>query len=504
MPSPTPSRHRLTAFLVSLLSVGLGLLPALTPSRAADLEGRRPNIVLIMSDDQGYGEIGAHGNPVIQTPHLDRLHAGSVRWTDFQVSPTCAPTRSALLTGRHEFKNGVTHTIFERERLTPKATTLAQVLQTAGYTTGIFGKWHLGDEDAWQPGQRGFNEVFIHGGGGIGQTFPGSCGDAPDNRYFDPAIRHNGRFVKTHGYCTDVFFDQAIEWIGTQSAAGQPFFAYVTPNAPHDPFVSPGAAFEAPYRNRGLSTNAIAYYAMISNLDENIGRLQARLRDWRIETNTLVIFLTDNGHSVPDLFNAGMRGMKGGPYQGGTRVPSFWFWPETLRPGDRRQLSAHLDVFRTLTDLAGATLTPNVARQVEGRSLLPLLANPQADWPDRTLVTHVGRWEQGQVATAKFRQCSIRNQRFRLVNNTELYDLEADPGETHNRIADDPKVVAELRATYDQWWEEILPCLDNETVLGPSVNPFKAAYWTQFGGGPDDALRQRMDPAAKFLSRAKP
>lgn len=485
---------------IAVLS-GLALLLVSRPARAAapdsGLAGRRPNIVLVMTDDQGYGEIGAHGNTVIRTPNLDALHAGSVRLTDFHVSPTCAPTRSALLTGRHEFRNGVTHTIFERERLTPRATTIAQVLQSAGYATGIFGKWHLGDEDAYQPGMRGFDEVFIHGAGGIGQTFPGSCGDAPDNRYFDPAIRHNGRFVRTRGYCTDVFFAQALSWMDARRAAGQPFFAYLTPNAPHAPFVSPGPAYEAPYRDRGLSTNAVAYYAMISNIDENVGRLTARLRDWQIGTNTVVIFMTDNGHSVPGVFNAGMRGMKGGPYQGGTRVPCFWHWPGTLVPGDRPQLTAHLDMFRTLAALAGARLDRGVENQVEGRNLLPLLVDPGAPWPDRTLVTHVGRWPYGQVAAAKHRQCSIRNTRFRLVNNSELYDLIADPAESRNVIEAHPDAVALLRAAYDHWWEEILPCLENETAIGPPVNPFKAAYWAQFGGGPDDALRRRMDPLQK-------
>src|SRR5436309_375378 len=160
----------------------------------------RPNIVLVMPDDVGYGDFACLGNPVIRTPHIDALHARSVRFTDFHVSPTCAPTRTALMTGRHEFKSGVTHTVYERERMSLKATTLAQVLKSAGYATGIFGKWHLGDEDAYQPGRRGFDETFIHGGGGIGQTFPGSCGDAPGNLYTNPAILHNGTFEKTRGY----------------------------------------------------------------------------------------------------------------------------------------------------------------------------------------------------------------------------------------------------------------------------------------------------------------
>src|SRR5438874_363568 len=203
----------------------------------AALSGRRPNIVFVLTDDQGYGDIACLGNPYIKTPNMDRLHNESVRFTDFHVSPTCSPTRTAIMTGRHEFKSGVTHTIQERERMSLKATTIAQVLKSAGYATGIFGKWHLGDEPAYQPGRRGFDEVFIHGAGGIGQTFPGSCGDAPGNTYFDPAILHNGTFEKTQGFCTDVFFAQALRWIDEKRKGKEPFFVYLAPNAPHGPYV---------------------------------------------------------------------------------------------------------------------------------------------------------------------------------------------------------------------------------------------------------------------------
>ena len=191
-----------------------------------------------MPDDVGYGDFACLGSPIIKTPALDAFWRQSVRFTDFHVSPTCAPTRAALMTGRHEFKNGVTHTLNERERLSLRAVTLANVLKSAGYTTGIFGKWHLGDEpDRW-PDKRGFDEMFIHGAGGIGQSYPGSCGDAPGNTNMSPMILHNGRFERTEGYCTDVFFRQAMHWIEA-AKGGQPFFALITPNAAHTPLDVP-------------------------------------------------------------------------------------------------------------------------------------------------------------------------------------------------------------------------------------------------------------------------
>lgn len=491
-------RFRLSDFgfriLFLFLALGLPLLAA------------PPNIILILTDDQGYGDFSCHGNPILKTPNLDRLHDEGVRFRDFQVSPTCAPTRSALLTGRHEFRNGVTHTIFERERLTLKAITLAEVLKRAGYTTGIFGKWHLGDEARYQPNRRGFDEVFIHGAGGIGQTYAGSCGDAPGNTYFDPAILHNGKFEKTQGYCTDVFFGQALQWMDTVKRK-RPFFAYITPNAPHAPLqVRP----EDEQRYAGkVPTNTAKFFGMIANIDDNVGRLLGRLQEWGIEQDTLVIFMNDNGGTAgANVFNAGMRGSKGTPWLGGTRAASFWRWPGTLRPATVDRLAAHIDVFPTLAELAGAKLPAAAQRQIEGRSLVPLLKDPTAPWPDRYLVTHVGRWERGQAAGAKYRNCSIRNTNWQMVSvaksgekQWQLFDLKNDPGQKTNVIAQHPEIAKELEAVYDQWWDSVQPQLVNENAVGPKVNPFKQLYWKQFGGGPDAALKAQMDPMRLKIQR---
>lgn len=481
--------RQITALLLTT-AAGLWFVLLGAPGNAAEPR-RAPNIILILTDDQGYGDLSCHGNPILKTPHLDQLSQESVRFRDHHVSPTCAPTRCSLMTGRHEFKSGVTHTIMERERMSLKATTIAQVLQSAGYRTGIFGKWHLGDEPPRWPDKRGFDEMFIHGAGGIGQTYPGSCGDAPGNKYFDPAILHNGKFEKTQGYCTDVFFGQAQQWIGRQVTTAdrrRPFFAYITPNAPHAPLVCP-EKYQQRYAGK-VKDNVAAFFGMIANIDDNVGRLLARLKDWGIEQDTLVIFMNDNGGTAGvQVWNAGMRAGKGTPYNGGTRACGFFRWPGTLRPADVDRLTAHIDLFPTLAELARAKVPPEVAARLDGRSLVPLLNNPQADWPERYLFTHVGRWPKGQAAASKYLSCSVRSPQYNLVSsgrqgqkNWELYDLKADPGEKVNLAGARPEVVQKLEAAYDRWWAEVLPCLENEQAVGPAVNPFKEIYWQQFPG----------------------
>ena len=234
--------------------------------------GAKPNVILMITDDQGYGPMGKHGNPWIKTPHLDKLHGQSTRFERFLVSPTCSPTRAALMSGRHPMKNGITHTILERERMALSTVTLPQVLSKAGDVSGIFGKWHLGDEEPYQPHKRGFDEAFIHGAGGIGQSFKCSCADVPGNKYFDPTIRHNGSFVRTKGYCTDLFFTAGMAWIKKIKDTGKPFFAYITTNAPHGPFIAPPQNAKR-FTDLGFSERDAGFYGMIENIDENMGRL---------------------------------------------------------------------------------------------------------------------------------------------------------------------------------------------------------------------------------------
>lgn len=455
----------------------------------ASLKGRRPNIIFVLTDDQGYGDLSCHGNPILKTPNLDRLHSEGVRFTDFHVSPSCSPTRAALLTGRHEFKNGITHTILERERLTLKATTIAQVLKSAGYTTGIFGKWHLGDEPERWPDRRGFDEMFIHGCGGIGQTYPGSCGDVPNNSYFNPFINHNGKFEKTTGYCTDVFFAQATDWINlVKGKKDRPFFCYIPTNAPHGP-LKVRAEDEARYKDKVKQPNVGKFFGMIANIDDNVGRLLDRLKEWGLDRDTLVIFMNDNGGTAGvQVFNAGMRGEKITPWLGGTRASSFWRWPGTLQPIDVDSLAAHIDFFPTLAELAGAKLSDEIMMQVEGRSLLPLLSNSKGMWEDRLLFTHVGRWPKGaKPMDHKYAHCSIRSPRWHIVCDSngakqwQLFDVQADYGEKINVADKYPDVLKELDAAYDKWWDAVQSGLVNENAVGPKVNPYKLLFEKQFG-----------------------
>ena len=459
----------------------------------------RPNIILVIPDDAGYGDYACLGNPIMRTPSVDAFKKESLLFTQFHVSPTCAPTRAALLSGRHEFKNGVTHTILERERMSLKTFTLPQMLKTVGYTSGIFGKWHLGDEEAYRPENRGFDEVYIHGGGGIGQIYPGSCGDAPGNTNIDPALWHNGKFEKTKGYCTDLFFAQALKWIDAKRGAKQPFFAYIPLNAAHGPHVVPKEYYEQYLGKPGVTEEMAKFFGMVENVDTNFGKLLAKLKEWGIADNTLVIYIgSDNGGTAGvKIFNAGMKGGKVTTYQGGTRVPCFFRWPGGGIPAGAESdaLSAHLDLFPTFAEITGATLSAEVKQQVEGRSLLPLLKNPRSECAERTLVHHTGRWAKGKVADAKYAKSAIQNSRFTLVNNDELYDLKADPGEQSNVIARHPEVVAKLRATYDQWWTDVQPLLVNEVVTNiPTINPFQELYYKQFGGSPTPQALKRMDP----------
>ena len=289
----------------------------------------RPNVVLIVTDDQGYGDLSCHGNPVLKTPEIDKLYAESVRLTDFHVAPTCSPSRATLMTGRHKLRTGVWHTIQGRNMLRPDETTMANVFQNAGYKTGFFGKWHLGDNYPLRPEDRGFGHVVCHRGGGVGQT-----PDFWNNAYFEDTYFVNSKPKKFEGYCTDIWFDEAQSFIDENKQ--EPFFAYIATNAPHGPFHSPLDSIE-PYKD--LEIQLANFFGMIANADENVGKMRSFLADKGLSENTIFVFMTDNGTvRGSKVFNAGMKGGKGSAYEGGHRVPCFIHWPAgNLQQGCRRR-----------------------------------------------------------------------------------------------------------------------------------------------------------------------
>ena len=423
----------------------------------------RPNIVLVITDDQGYGDLSCHGNPVLKTPNIDALHAESVRLTNYHVAPTCSPTRAALQTGHWTNRTGVWHTIMGRSMLRKNEVTIGQILSDAGYATGMFGKWHLGDNYPFRPEDRGYSEVMRHGGGGVGQT-----PDYWDNAYFDGSYFHNSKPEAVKGFCTDVWFDYAQRFILAQKKADKPFFAYISTNAPHGPMHSPEES-AAPYSD--LNVNVQNFFGMIANIDDNVGRLRKFLNEQGLTENTIFIFTTDNGTSSGEkVFNAGMRGRKGSEYDGGHRVPFFVHWPKGKLMGGRdvSRITAQIDVLPTLMDYCGVP-TPD-GLKFDGRSIRPLLDNSASDWPDRVLITDSQRVKD----PIKWRKSSVMTDRWRLVNGKELFDMESDPGQKTDVSSSHPDVKTRLTRAYEDWWTELEPSFANNAAIflgHPQDNP---------------------------------
>ena len=477
---------------------------------AAAADAAQPNIVLVMTDDQGYGDFGFTGNPVLRTPHLDALAAQSATVERFYVSPVCTPTRASLMTGRYNYRTRAIDTYIGRAMMEPEEVTVAEMLRDAGYATGIFGKWHLGDAYPMRAMDQGFEESLVHRGGGIGQPSDPPGGEG---KYTDAVLFRNGQREETTGYCTDVYFDAAFDFMERAVAEGRPFFAYVPTNAPHGPFhdvpkdwlehyrqVDLSAALADPEQASEQDLDRLARsYAMISNIDENVGRLMTRLEELGLAENTLVVFLVDNGPDR-DRYNAGLRGRKGTVFEGGIRSPLLARWPGRLPAGGEPvdRIAAHIDIAPTLLDAAG--VEPPAGLHLDGRSLLGLLAGGGANggsdgnrdggtaaWPDRTLYF---QFHRGDEPTA-FRSFAAVGQRYKLVHpsprgegdwdgelDLELYDLLADPAESRNLIAgtraarsappatsaaspssgsrDDPTAVAAaMSAAYLEWFEDV-------------------------------------------------
>ncbi|MFT5130770.1 MAG: arylsulfatase A-like enzyme [Rhodothermales bacterium] len=442
----------------------------------------RPNIILVITDDQGYGDLGCHGNPIIKTPHIDKFYTDAVRLTDYHVSPTCAPSRGALMCGQPTDKAGPWHTINGRNYMRKEKKTLPETLAKAGYATGHFGKWHLGDNYPYRPQDRGFQHAFYHGGGGVGQTPDYFGNDYNDDTYF-----LNGKPVKHQGYCTDIWFGEALKWIETNKE--KPFFAYITTNAPHGPLIvgekykemyanvklpesdqpAPAPAKKGKKKKKGGKGVPAAFYGMITNIDENFGIMEEKLAAWGLTDNTIVIFTTDNGSAGGSrVFNAGMSGGKGSNLEGGHRVPFIMRWPGGKLTGgkDITNLTAHIDVMPTLLDLCGVPAPKNY--QIDGKSLRPLFDGKP--FAERVIVTD----SQRVYTPIKWKSTSVMSGPWRLLTGDKLYNINDDPGQRTNIADKHPEVFKRLHEAYDAWWSEIEPGFAEPThvIVGtPHENP---------------------------------
>jgi arylsulfatase A-like enzyme len=438
----------------------------------------RPNVILIMTDDQGYGDLGVHGNPIVKTPHLDAMSARSARLTNFFVSPVCTPTRASLMTGRYNYRTRAIDTYRGRAMMDPDEVTIAEILHDAGYATGIFGKWHLGDTYPSRAMDQGFEHALVHRGGGIGQP---SDPPGAEGKYADPILFRNGQAEPQSGYCTDIYFREAMTWADGATKQNRPFFLYLPMNAPHGPFDDVPRDWLEKYRRedisaarfpkteghpvpKGMNADTQArVYAMISNIDENVGRLFEWLDERKLTDNTLVIFMTDNGRATPG-YNSGLRGNKSDVYDGGIKSPFFAHWPKHFPAGIASELiAAHIDVLPTLLDVCNVKVPDGL--KLDGRSLRRLLERGPISWFDRVLISQSHR---GDVPV-KWHNAAIRNQRWKLVRASgfgreqpppgepkfELFDMQTDPFELHDVAAKHLDVVEQLQRRYEQWFEDV-------------------------------------------------
>ncbi len=415
--------------------------PALA-AQSPQVGSRRPNVLVILSDDQGYGDFSCHGNPVLKTPNVDRLHRGSVRFTDFHAAPMCTPTRGQLMSGLDALRNRATSVTAGRAVLRRQLPTMADAFRAGGYHTGLFGKWHLGDNYPYRPMERGFQEAKYFLGWGF------SSAPEFDNDYFNGRYHDRGVVKSFEGYCTDFWFREAIGWMRARHQQREPFFCYLPTNTPHSPnWVA--EQYAAPYRKPGLPAE---FFGMIANLDENVGKLEAFLAETGLRDNTIVIFMTDNGATGGfKVFNAGMRGRKTQIYEGGHRVPCFVRWPAgRLRaPGDVDAPAQMQDLLPTLIELCELRRPEGAA--FDGRSLAGLLRGGRT-LEDRMMVVQYGQIPKKWDATTIWGP-------WRLVSGTELYHLRSDPGQEHEVSGAHPAVVRRMRDHYESWWAGVEPGL---------------------------------------------
>ena len=441
-----------------------GQLSAAENSKPLAVSQSKPNIILVLTDDMAWGELGMSGNPKIKTPNIDRLSKESLRFTNFNVAPTCAPSRAQIMSGKHEFSVGVTHTILDRMNLRDDITILPQIMKQGGYQTGMVGKWHLSEPGhktgltgkPLEPHRRGF-DTAIYTFNQLGR--------------FNPTLSHNGKNSKYEGYCGDVVFDEGIKWMESCSKE-KPYFAYLATSIPHTPLAAP-QRYKDLYSGAKLKNNEKNYYAMISAVDENIGKLMTWMASRKDDRETILIFMTDNGHAIsgPDgaghsrdgrlkkngLYNFGFRGGKTQSWRGATCVPFLIRWPGvTASNTENNTLASGMDILPTFAEIAGVGIDD---LGVQGVSLLPDIKGEKSNvTKDRLLFSHVGRWNASDLMeTYKYRYAAIFNNRYRLTwgekGHPELKDYLNDREEEKDITSEHPELVQRFKQEYEKWWE---------------------------------------------------
>ena len=411
---------------------------------------QKPNVILIMTDDQGWGDFGIHGNDSIHTPNLDQLCREGVSFDRFYVSPLCAPTRASLLTGRYHLRTGTSWVTHRKEVMRAEEVTIAESLKKAGYRTGIFGKWHNGEQFPNDPEGQGFDEFLGFTAGHW-------------NNYHDPNLFHNGAPVRKKGYINDIFTEAAMDWMN-QSGEHEPFFCYLSLNTPHSPFQVPEKYFNK-YKAAGLSDKNAAVYGMCENIDDNIGKVLKMLNDKNEADSTLVIFLTDNGPNG-QRYNGNMRGVKGSIHEGGMRVPLFIKWGNQFEAGKRiKPITSHMDLLPTILELCKINHDPNV--QLDGKSLVPLIKGNKTSWPDRQFY-HIQT--NGELTMYN---SSLRNEQHRFVLNRDssmmLFDMIKDPEQKYNIVDQHPELQVRYFSDIENWFREV-------TSKGIDPPPIPVAY----------------------------
>ena len=476
--------NNLTFLIVALLGLCTSLIA-------------RPNVLIIMTDDQGYPELSVHGNPVLQTPNLDILHGQSIRLSDYHVTPMCTPTRGQLLTGMDAARNGAVNVSSGRALLRPKIPTIANYFSDAGYFTGVFGKWHLGANYPFRPQDRGFEESVWYPSSSI-PSVPAYWG----NDYFDDVYTYNGKEQRYKGYCTDVFFSEAKRFMLDSVRKKKPFLCYLATNTPHGPFIPKdedrkaiAQVLESPkfdHLEENIKRRLSLYLGMIRNIDWNMGKLMKFLDENNLSENTILLFQTDNGSILgPQYFNAGMRGKKTQIWEGGHRVPCFIRWPSggLGKPRDIEGLTQVQDVLPTLLELCEIEIKNVNGQKFDGMSLASIIKDKKKVPEDRMLIINYSRMPGFSNYPSPYSQTQMRAdqsavlwKRWRLLENRELYDLKSDPMQKNNIIGNHPKVVAKMRRHLYSWWDTVKHLANNpqRIIIGTKYeNPTKlsATEW---------------------------